>query len=238
MEDDLPLEPDTSWGTEVRRLMREQDQGFDEAFAQVMEKYFNRGRAEPLADLLLRGRVEPGEPAQRFLAATIDPAYASSSGVKLRYRFGFMRSRGRGRPKKNEEEDALLALCVEEIISAGAAALVSGNKPEKRFWNCLAKSLNENARWWRQTKFPLKAKLVRISGGKGREKEPELEIRSLVLASFVQARLDLGDPYDAAITLTHEALDKMGKAEGRTKEVGWKTVKDAYLAHAKAKRAK
>ena len=71
-----------------------------------------------------------------------------------------------------------------------------------------------------------------------REEEPELEIRSRVLASFVQAHIDRGDGYDAAITLTHEELIKMGKAEGRTKEIGRKTVKDAYDAHAKAKRAK
>jgi hypothetical protein len=65
MEDDLPLKPDTPWGTEVRTLMREQDQGFDDAFAQVMEKYFSRGHARPLVDLLVRGRVEPGERALR-----------------------------------------------------------------------------------------------------------------------------------------------------------------------------
>jgi hypothetical protein len=35
MEDDLPLKPDTPWGTEVRTLMREQDQGFDDAFAHL-----------------------------------------------------------------------------------------------------------------------------------------------------------------------------------------------------------
>ena len=82
MEDDIPLKPDTSWGTEVRRLMREQDQGFDDAFAQVLEKYFSRGDARPLADLLMRGRVEPGELALRFLAATIDPANASSPSAE------------------------------------------------------------------------------------------------------------------------------------------------------------
>ena len=56
--------------------------------------------------------------------------------------------------------------------------------------------------------------------------------------SFVQVRIDRGDPNDAAITLTYEELIKTGKAEGRTKEIGWKTVKDAYDAHAKPKRAK
>ncbi len=238
MDVDLPLKPDTSWGTEVRTLMREQDQGFDEAFAQVMERYFNGGRAEPLADLLMRGRGEPGERALRFLAATIDPANPSSSDVKLRYRFGFTLNRGRGRPKKDEDEAERRALLAIAILDVGAAAMASGNKPDKRFWNCLAAALNENAHWRRQTEFPLKAKLVRIRRETGREEEPELEIRSRVLASFVQARIDGGDPYDAAITLTHEELIKTGKAEGRTKEIGWKTVKDAYDAHAKAKRKK
>jgi hypothetical protein len=202
MKDDIPLAPDTSWGTEVRRLMREQGQKFDGAFAQVIEKYFNRGRAEPLADLLMRGTVEPGEPALRFLAATINPANASSSGVKIRYRLGFTRNRGRARPKKDDaERRARLAIA---ILDVGAAAMASGNKPDKRFWNCLAGALNENAHWRRQTEFPLKAKLVRIGGGKGREEEPELEIRSPVLASFVQAHIDRRDPYDAAMTLTHD----------------------------------
>ena len=54
----------------------------------------------------------------------------------------------------------------------------------------------------------------------------------------MQVRIDRGDPNDAAITLTYEELIKTGKAEGRTKEIGWKTVKDAYDAHAKPKRAK
>ena len=102
-----------------------------------MEEYFNRGGAEPLADLLLRGRVEPSARAYRFLAATIDPANTSASGVKLRYRFGFTLKRGPGRPKKDDYEAERLALCAMEIVSVGAEAMASGNNPDKRFWNCL-----------------------------------------------------------------------------------------------------
>jgi hypothetical protein len=102
MEDKLPLKPDTPWGTEVRALMREENQGFDDAFAQVMEKYFNRGEARPLVDLLLHGRVKAGERALRFLAATIDPAYSPSSGIKIQYRLVIEENRGPGRPRREE----------------------------------------------------------------------------------------------------------------------------------------
>jgi hypothetical protein len=286
MEDDLPLKPDTPWGTEVRTLMREQDQGFDDAFAQVMEKYFGMGDAQPLVDLLVRGRVEPGERALRFLATTINPAIAGSSGVEIRYRLGVDENRRPGRPRRaggaasspacaaeppaasavmaiarasspaapepaaaatpepakiidlsvvgafTAEQKAVLFLC------AGTLTLAKGRNPGPRFWDCLIRALNAEAHWWPQSRFPVRAKLVRTDGRKGREKEPELEIRSRVLASFVQARVDCGDGYDAAITLTHEDLIETGKAEGCTGKIGRKTVKDAYDAHAKTKRKK
>jgi hypothetical protein len=286
MEDDLPLKPDTPWGTEVRTLMREQHQGFDDAFAQVMEKYFSRGDAQPLVDLLVRGRVEPGERALRFLAATINPANASSSGVEIRYRLGVDENRRPGRPRraggtasspagaadppaasavmaiaqasspaalesaaaatrepaKNINLSAVEAFTAEQkavlFICAGTLTLAKGGNAGPRFWDCLIRALNAEAHWWPQSRFPLKAKPVRIDARKGREKEPELEIRSRVLASFVQARVDRGDGYDSAITLTHEDLIKTGKAEGWTGRIGRKTVKDAYDAHAKAKRKK
>jgi hypothetical protein len=97
---DVPLKPDTPWGTEVRTLMCEQDLGFDDAFARVMEKYFRTGEIGPLADLLIRGRVEVGEPAIRFLAATLNPVNSDSTVLNIRYRFGFTATRRRGRPKR------------------------------------------------------------------------------------------------------------------------------------------
>jgi hypothetical protein len=124
------------------------------------------------------------------------------------------------------------------IVYAGALTLAKGGTPGPRFWDCLIRALNAEAHWWFQSRFPLKAKLVRIDARKGREKEPELEIRSRVLASFVQAHIDRGVGYDAAIALALEELIKTGKAEGWIGKIGWKTVKDAYDAHAKAKRKK
>jgi hypothetical protein len=287
MDDDLPLKPDTPWGTEVRTLMREQDQGFDDAFAQVMENYFSRGRAEPLMDLLKRSRAAPGERALRVLAATIDPAYASSSGIKIRYRLAIDENRRPGRRPRHEEgaassstgapehpaASALMAVARESsaaapesaaaptpefakgvvldktralnaeqnavlTVLAGTLTLAKGANPGPPFWDCLIRALNAEAHWWPQSRFLLKAKLVRIGAKKGREKDPELEIRSRVLGSLVQARVDRGDGYDAAIALTHEELIKTGKLEGRRSEIGWKTVKDAYDAQAKAKRKK
>jgi hypothetical protein len=284
MKDDLPLKPDTPWGTEVRTLMREQDQGFDDAFAQVMENYFSRGRAEPLVDLLVRGRVAPGERARRFLAATIDPAYASSSGINIRYRLAFNENRGPGRPRREEGaasspagppedpeasavmaavpessptapkpaaaatpepakdiEAAVAALSAEQkallIVRTGTLRLTKGDNPGRPFWNCLIRALNAEVHWWPQSRFLLKAKLVRIGAGKGREKEPELEIRSWVLGSLVRQRVDR-DGYEAAIALTYEELIKTGEAENWPGKIGRKTVKDAHARHARQQKRK
>jgi hypothetical protein len=280
MEDDLPLKSDTPWGTEVRTLMREQDQGFDDAFAQVMQKYFSGGDVRPLADLLAHGRAEPGECALRFLAATIDPAYASSSGINIRYRLAIEENRGPGRRRREEGatssridqqaqpkaaarensstapkpaatatlepvtdiEAAVKALSPEQkallILNIGTFRLTKGENPGRPFWDCFVSALNAEAHWGRQSRFFLKAKLVRITGRKGREKQPELEIRSRVLASLVRAHVDLREGYEAAIELTHEALIKAGEAENWPGKIGRKTVKDAYDKHAKGKRPK
>jgi hypothetical protein len=234
---DVPLKPDTPWGTEVRTLMCEQDLGFDDAFARVMEKYFRTGEIGPLADLLIRGRVEVGEPAIRFLAATLNPVNSDSTVLNIRYRFGFTATRRRGRPKKDDDEAAPRTLALA-VLQAGAAAMAAGHKPNKLFWKYLAAALNENAHWAPRTDFPLKAKLFPIRGRKGRKEKAELEIRSRVLASRVQALVDRGDGYDAAVTLTHEELIKTGKAEAWCGRIGRKTVRDAYDAHAKANRKK
>jgi hypothetical protein len=130
------------------------------------------------------------------------------------------------------EKKAVLFLC------AGTLTLAKGGNPGPRFWDCLIGALNAEAQWWTQSRFPLKAKLVRIDARKGREKEPELETTRRVVAWFVQAHVDRGDGYDAAITLTHEELINTGKAEGWPGRIGRKSVKDAYDAHARAKRKK
>lgn len=102
MEDEIPLLPDTPWWREVRTLMRERGKEFDEAFAVIMERYLNSGDARPLHDLVRRSRTEPGTRARKFIAAMLDPEFARSSGIEVRYRFGFRENRRRGRPKRHE----------------------------------------------------------------------------------------------------------------------------------------
>lgn len=239
MEDDLPLKPDTSWGTEVRRMMRERSLTFDEACAIVLKEYLNRGHGAPLVDLVLRGGAEPGEAARAIIAPMISWSAEAAPEAGIRYRFGFEERRAVGRPTVRKSSDADPQKSeVLRTLAIGAVLLEEGRRPNWRFWHYLTRAMNEEGQWKPDLHFPIKARLFRTDGTRGREKEPELEIRSWVLASFVQARIDGGDPYDAAITLAHEELIQMGKAEGRTKEIGWKTVKDAYDAHAKAKRNK
>ncbi len=108
MEDEIPLLPDTPWGTEVRNLMRERGKEFDEAFAVVMERYLNSGDARPLHDLVQRSRTEPGTRARKFIAAMLDLEFARSSGIEIRYRYGFNENRGRGRPKRHEVDGSTL----------------------------------------------------------------------------------------------------------------------------------
>jgi hypothetical protein len=102
MEDEIPLLPDTPWWREVRTLMWERGKEFDEAFAVIMERYLNSGDARPLHDLVRRSRTEPGTRGRKFIAAMLDPEFARSSGIEVRYRFGFRENRRRGRPKRHE----------------------------------------------------------------------------------------------------------------------------------------
>jgi hypothetical protein len=237
MEDEIPLQPDTPWGTEVRTRMQEKGQGFDEAFTQVMERYFNRGVAEPLVDLLQRGRRAPSQHALKFLAATIDPAHSSSSGLQIRYRLGIDENRRAGRPKRGDA-DALNAQKKHAvlILRAGTLTLAEGRNPVKPFWNCLIGALNAEAHWWPQNRFPLKAKLVRIDRRRGREVDPQLDTRDRVLAWFVQERVSRGYGYESAIRSTWEMLKSTGDAERWPGKIGPKTIKDAYDSHCKSKR--
>jgi hypothetical protein len=110
-----------------------------------------------------------------------------------------------------------------------------GRKPHWSFWDCLTTALNENARWSRQDEYPMKVKLERVDGRKGRDASPELETRDQVLAESVQMHIDRGVKYAAAIKLVHKSLVDQGKVENWTGTICETTVKNAYDARSKAK---
>jgi hypothetical protein len=245
MEDAIPLVPDTPWCTEMRILMWEQGKEFDEAFAVVMERYLNSDDARPLHDLVQRSRTEPGTHARKFIAAMLDPGFARSSGIEVRYRFGFKETHSRrGRPKRHEVDDEVDARQLQFFVSwclirKGRQAMKLGRKPHWSFWDCLTKALNENYIWIRQDEYPMKAKLERVDGRKGREANPELETRDQVLAESVQTHIDRGEKYAVAIKLVHKSIEDQGKAENwtgpRTGKICETTIRKVYDARSKAK---
>ena len=250
MEDKIPLDLDTPWYREVvRNLMweegKELDEVFHEAFAVVMERYLNSGNAMPLDDLVRRSKKEPGTRACKFIAAMIDPEFARSSGIEVRYRFDFKETGSRrGRPKRHEVDDEVDArrlpfLVARALIRKGVQAIKLGRKPHRSFWDCLTKALNENYIWSRQDEYPVKAELERVDGRKGREANPELETRDEVLAESVQKLIDSGEKYDVAVKLVHKSIEDQGKKENwtgaRTGTICTTTIRNAYDARSKAK---
>ena len=237
MEDRIPLDLDTPWYREVRNLMLERGEEFDEAFAVVMEGYLNSGEAQPLDDLVRRSRTEPGTRARKFIAAMIDPGFARSSGIDVRYRFGFNDKRGRGRPKRQEVDAQFFVEMA--LIGRGLTAIKLGRKPNWSFWDRLTMGLNENYRWSRQAEYPMKARLERVDGRKGREANPELETRDEVLAESVQKHIDRGEKYAIAIKLVYESIKDQGKKENwtgeRTGKICETIIGNAYAARSKAK---
>jgi hypothetical protein len=238
MKDGIPLDQDTPWYREVRNFMCEAGKEFDEAFAVVMERYLSSGDARPLDDLVRRSRREPGTRARKFIAAMIDPEFAHSSGIEVRYRLGFNETGSRrGRPKRHEVDAQFFVEMA--LIGRGLAAIKLGRKPNWSFWDRLTMGLNENYRWSRQDEYPMKVKLERVDGRKGREANPELETRDEVLAESVQKHIDRGEKYDVAIKLVHKSIEDQGKKENwtgaRTGTICTTTIRNAYDVRSKAK---
>ncbi len=231
MDDGLPLKPDTGWGTEVRRLMKDPGCDFDHAFAKVMARYLNQGDTRPLFDLVQRAKKEPEEPALRFLAKMFNLLpQASSSDVEIQYRFGFEPFRAkRGRPGPVEATKAKAAGIVFSVLLNGVAKMAEGQKPGPIFWQYLFNAFDQTQRGsTTQSDFPVSAKLVRIDGSRGRRIDPELATRDKVLASFVEQHIKEGRGYDSSIKETRDELRRIARDEGWQGKVGEKTIKDAY----------
>jgi len=173
---------------------------------------------------------------RKFIAAMLDPEFARSSGIEVRYKFGFKETHSsRGRPKRHEVDDEVDArrlpfLVARALIRKGVQAIKLGRKPHSSFWDRLTKALNANEDWSRQDRsrqdeYPMKARLERVDGRKGREANPELETRDEVLAESVQKLIDRGEKYAVAIKLVHKSIGTICE----------KTIRNAYDARSKAK---
>ncbi len=192
MDGDIPLQPDTGWGTEVRELMRERNQSFDQAFASVAVRYLAEGDVRPLKDLLSRRREEPGEAVLRYLAAMLE------GDGNTPFRFGFEDARPRGRRSVGSRDAAKAkADDATTVLICGLREIAEGRKPGWRFWNCFLGALDAGApiKSRGRNDFPLKARIFPTGKTRGRRSDPELEARDKVLAWSVQQRLDQGHGY-------------------------------------------
>jgi hypothetical protein len=133
MDSDIPLLPDTGWGTEVRDLMRERGQRFCEAFDFVTLRYLAQGDFRPITDLLWRSRIEPTETFLRYLAAM------SKDDGETCFRLGFEVVRPPGRPQHSDSDTAHVK--DNTALMAGFMAMSEGRKPGWPFWRLLLAAL-------------------------------------------------------------------------------------------------
>jgi len=229
MDGDIPLQPDTGWGTEVRELMRERNQSFDQAFASVAIRYLAEGDLRPLKDLLGRARLEPCEAVLRYLAAMLEGSGSTP------FRFGFEEARRRGRPS-NTKPSVKGVILATAVMMSGLRAMIDGRKPGWRFWHCLLAALDagEPTKSRRPNDSPLKARLFSTGETRGRRPDPELETRDRVLAWNVQQRLDRGHGYESAVAGTLDAVREVASDEKWRGKISATTVRNAYDRSEKA----
>jgi hypothetical protein len=125
------------------------------------------------------------------------------------------------RVRKSSNADPLKSEVLKKL-RIGAALLEVGRRPNRRFWNYLAMAMNAEGQWEPDLHFPIKARLFRTDGTKGRDFNPELKIRQRVIEWLLKQELSRGIKYEVAV------------AEVSTKlRIGAKTVRNAYDPHAK-----
>jgi hypothetical protein len=220
MEDDIPLPPDTGWGTEMRQLMKDRGHDFDQACDRVLLGYLIQGDPRPLLDLL-KHRKTPGSGVLRYLAAMIDPEFRARlpKGPFL-FEIRFEERRKRGRPESHKS--GIHFADFREVLKADTTAMVEGRQPDDGFWKFLWHCLSSTLEPERYLKafgkdFPFRAKLARTDGSKGRHQNPELGMRDRGLAWFVSEAIAQGKKYDAA-------LDEVAGLNNISREI----VRNAY----------
>jgi hypothetical protein len=234
----IPLPPDTGWGAETHQLVRDRQYSGAHAVDCVLLRYLNEGDLRPLADLVRRGRAEPGPGALKLIAAMFDrDLRARFTNVDFRYEFRIKDIRQRGRPALGKAGQGRGS--VREILQYGVAEMAEEKSPGKAFWGALFAALNVDIRQHALTRrgrsFPVEAKLLPIkkSNGKrqGRRPDPEIPMRDAALATLVQQRRDAGECYDAAVAGTLETINATAKNESRSVKICQRTIRNAPGRH-------
>jgi hypothetical protein len=228
MGNEFPLSPDTPWGTEVLLLMKERGYSFDHAFARVMARYLDAGDTWPLLDLLKCGG-KPGAVAIKYLAPMMVPERRARLPLtNLQYAFHLVPNRTVG-GQKRDERGGRIAQVIEFILAFGADTMAKGENPGKHFWEWFRYALEPmDFKLNHKRRFPWKAQLVRIKGGNGRRKNPELDMQKRVLACLVQQRVDDGESNKSAILNVFLEIKKLAKNENFPVKVGFTTIRNAW----------
>jgi hypothetical protein len=229
---DIQLRP-SGWDVEVRQLNERDSYTFGQAIEAVTLRYLRAGDYRPLLDSALQGHTHSAK-VMTYLAAMFDPNRAGNS-VKPVYAFDVKPIRKSGRPARMTSRSVKHAFFV---LRSGVQEMAHGRNPDNRFWRFLAHALagepNQQIGRIRDVFFPVRAKVQRIGGGKGRRSDPELPMRDKALAWLVQQRIEQGEQYKAAVPGTVEALRKLQAGEW-CELPNERTVRNAYDRHAKPK---
>jgi hypothetical protein len=203
--------------------MRDHGYTFGEASDRVILEFLGAGDVRPLVDLLRRGRMEPSERVCQYVAAMLN------GDGRTPFRFGFKEARKRGRPASHMVRDDRVNRATALILS-GARTISEGGKPGWRFWNSLLQVLDHSRILVgrKPHDFPLMARIFPGVGEMERRSDPALRIREKLLARIVQERIDGGDRYEAAVTLTLEAIKNVARAERWDGNLSLTTVRNAY----------
>jgi len=230
---DIQLQP-SGWDIEVRQLERER-YTFGEAIEAVTLCYLHAGDYRLLLNSALQGHTHSAK-VMTYLAAMFDPNRAGNSAKPV-YGFGFKPIRKSGRPARIHASHSVRHALF--VLGSGVQEMAHGRNPDNLFWRFLADALaggpNQQIRRIRDVFLPVRAKIQRIRGGKGRRPDPELPMRDKALAWLVQQRIDKGEQYKVAVPGTVEDLRKLQDAGEWCALPNERTVRDVYDHHAKPK---
>jgi hypothetical protein len=210
MTPDVQATPDlcNGWRTEANDLARGLDWEFYQAFDRVLVKYLMAGYSQPLRDLVLNLKRQPGMEVARYIAAMIDARRRCTfqeHGFPFEIRVKIKRKKS-GRPRARECE---IAPSVHlDALDFGLSRIERWCTPGRSFWFTLARALNHREKGG---EFPIKANLVRTDGVKGRPPNPELCQRDRVLAWFVDEKRAKGAKRECALRDVQKEIEREGQ---------------------------
>jgi hypothetical protein len=237
------------WRAEASILHKRRGWEYWRAYDHILVRYLAAGHARPLLDLFLNLKRQPRRRTSEFIAAITDgkalidqiAVISDLPPIDTRSRFRHCAAmygirigerRGPGRPKAEAEDTRRNEIRLSLVCGFGDSA--AGIPASNRFWFALAAAL-DCERYERSTgrSFPFKAELVRMDGGTGRARDPELETRDKALHAAVTKKIEGGLKYDTAVEDVRVEFEARGKAEralGKAEIglVGSATIRAAY----------